>query len=102
MVQFISSITPQLNWVAPLSQPIITNGNAEGKLDGILQAIASSRDPLEHNIDTVALDLRLLRDDHRNMVDRANKAEKTLSELQPTTVDLRAQVKSLLELVKYL
>ncbi|KAJ1197017.1 hypothetical protein NDU88_000880 [Pleurodeles waltl] len=53
------------------------------KLDLTLQEIRESRMAVEHRIDSIALDLGILRDDHKKLADKVSAVEGTLTELVP-------------------
>ncbi|KAJ1164655.1 hypothetical protein NDU88_005089 [Pleurodeles waltl] len=55
----------------------------ETNLDSILQIVQSSREALESKIDTLTVDLTLLREDHRQLTDRVVTNEKSLEQLAP-------------------
>ncbi|KAJ1154163.1 hypothetical protein NDU88_006917 [Pleurodeles waltl] len=69
---------------APPREAADTVGDTESpSLGDIMQAITSSRESLEHKIDTLALDLGLLREDQRRLAERVAMTEKTVSEIRP-------------------
>ncbi|KAJ1098466.1 hypothetical protein NDU88_003577 [Pleurodeles waltl] len=54
----------------------------EEKLDVVLEAIKQSWVSIKDKTGTVAMDLTLLRNDHRKLIDRACTTEQTVTELQ--------------------
>ena len=51
----------------------------------MLEAINASREALEHNIESVVIDINLLRADQRKVAERG-KINETLSDLKPAVV----------------
>ena len=64
-------------------------------LDKILQAIADTKSTLQSQIGSVAMELGLLRADHRSLSERVKSNEGTLGELQPAQKALQMQVDAL-------
>ena len=52
-------------------------------LNKVIEAIKTSREALEHKIETVLVDLNLLRADHKKVAERVKANESTLADLQP-------------------
>ena len=69
------------------------------KLDTILNAIRSSMIYLKAKVDAVAIDVNLLRTDHKKLADLVTQSEKALVELQPRMTDLELQIWNLTEQV---
>ena len=55
--------------------------SSEDKLDKILTAVKHTRESLVSKIDTVAVNLNLLRDDHKKMSERVVAMERSIREL---------------------
>ena len=52
-------------------------------LDQLLEAIAASREALEHKLEMVVVDIGLLRADQRKTAEKVQKNYRTLNELKP-------------------
>ena len=52
-------------------------------LDKILAAIADSKDTLQKQISTIAVEMGLLGADHKKLVDKVGATEGAIAELQP-------------------
>ncbi|KAJ1181850.1 hypothetical protein NDU88_007049 [Pleurodeles waltl] len=72
------------------------------KLDAILVTIKTPLTLLEVNVDTVAEEIRLIRQDHQKLVEQVTHTECSLTDLQPQVSDLRKQMWGLTERVQFL
>ena len=72
------------------------------KLDRILAAIVTTRESLETKVDSVAVGLNLLRDDHRKLTYRVSQSEKDITELKPAVVEVQKAVIDLTGRIRYL
>ena len=74
------------------------NPDATDKLDAILAAIAK----FDTKIDTVALDLNLLRADQKKTLERVKRVEMEVAALYPLTTELQTQETELSKRVGFL
>ena len=65
------------------------------QFDKILQAIQDTKTTLETKIDTVALDLGILRADHRKLAERVTELESGSLTVQPTIHQLQKEVRDM-------
>ena len=72
------------------------------KLDKILAAIEHTHESLVSKIDSVAVGLNLLRDDHRKLADRVSHSEKDIVELKLTVTGVQTILNDLTDRVRYL
>ncbi|KAJ1123011.1 hypothetical protein NDU88_001484 [Pleurodeles waltl] len=71
--------------------------SVEGKRDAVLASIEQSSVSLENKIFLVAIDFRLLRDDHQKLSDKVHIAEQSLATFQMQTHDMQSQLHTLSE-----
>ncbi|KAJ1190590.1 hypothetical protein NDU88_007328 [Pleurodeles waltl] len=71
--------------------------NHSTHFDKVLQAIMDSKIYLDARIDTVSLDVNLLRADHCKLTDKVDDAESTLVLETPTVQDLQVRLKHMEE-----
>ena len=84
---------------APMDQ---SPASLQQTLDKILNAIAESRDTLQQQIGSVAVELGLLRADHTKLSGRVTTHEAVLKTIQPEHQQIQQQLKGLTERVKLL
>ncbi|KAJ1100209.1 hypothetical protein NDU88_005296 [Pleurodeles waltl] len=65
------------------------------KFEKILHAILDTKTSLETKIDTVSLEVNLLRADHRKLAERVTQAEAITQTLPPTFQSLQTQIASM-------
>ena len=65
------------------------------QFEKILNAIKETKCALEAKIDTVALDVGLLRADHKKLTDRVTEVESTNAAMRPTVQQLQKEVKEM-------
>ena len=65
------------------------------QFEKILAAIRDTKCALEAKIDTVALDVGLLREDHKKLADRVSEIEFTHSTVRPSVQQLQKEVKNI-------
>ncbi|KAJ1174970.1 hypothetical protein NDU88_000261 [Pleurodeles waltl] len=70
-------------------------GRDDPTLQDVLQAITASRVALEGKIDALAMDLTVLRDDHRRLAEKVSTTDKQLKELLPEVKDATKSTKQL-------
>ncbi|KAJ1192390.1 hypothetical protein NDU88_001697 [Pleurodeles waltl] len=83
---------------SPTETPQIgTNGDPPGSpsLGDIMQAITFTRDSLETKMDSLAVNLGLLREDQCRLADRVTETEQTLGALSPGLTAAEARITKL-------
>ena len=77
-----------------MTETIAARGTApEGPtLTDILQVIIASREVLEIKIDTLAMDMGILRDHHRRLTERVTTVEGEIAEVPPPLVTMKERL----------
>lgn len=89
------------NYAGTKSQAATTSGQmeervqVESSLTSIMAAIADLRGTIESKIDTVTIEVNLLRADFRKTADKVTMAEGKITQLETTTGNLEAQAQQL-------
>ncbi|KAJ1188007.1 hypothetical protein NDU88_004772 [Pleurodeles waltl] len=74
----------------PADEELSTEESAQHGLTlrDVIQAIKATIEALETKIDTLGMDLSLLRDDHHRLVERVATTEREVVEIPPAVADL--------------